>query len=112
MTEIQIHDSIITITRRDISPGYQLAQSVHSIAQFAHSHTSTFTKWITGYSNLISLSVDNEVELMAVYDSIEAERVLFKEPDLNNEVTAICIFGTTKIRKLLSSLPLALKEVS
>lgn len=33
----------------------------------------------------------------------------FREPDINNQMTAICIYGTLDIRKMLSNIPLALK---
>lgn len=34
----------------------------------------------------------------------------FLEPDIDNELTSICIYGTKEVRKKLSYLPLTLKK--
>lgn len=33
----------------------------------------------------------------------------FLEPDVDNQLTAVCVYGTPEVRKSLSSLPLTLK---
>ena len=102
---------MITITRQDISPGYQPAQTAHSMALFSDCLPDTFKQWITGYSNLICLSVPDEKTLLSLFEELgkQVEVVQFHEPDLNNEVTAICLYSTPEVRKRLSNLPLALK---
>ena len=102
---------MITITRKDISPGYQVAQTAHSISQFAYKHNKTFTQWITGYNCIVSLSTDNEEELHKLYDELgDVEKVLFEEPDIDNQATAVCFFADAELRKKFSNLSLALRE--
>lgn len=102
---------MITITRKDISPGYQVAQTAHSIAQFSHKFTNTFTQWITTYNCIVSLSVDNEEQLRKLYVELgDIEKVLFEEPDIDNQATAVCFFADAELRKKFSNLSLALRE--
>lgn len=88
-------------------------QSGHSIAEFAHKHFSKFQDWINTSNYLISLSVDNEDELQKLYLELttnDADVIAFHEPDIGNQMTAICFFGTPEMRKITQSLDLALKE--
>jgi hypothetical protein len=41
---------------------------------------------------------------------IKGEKVIFQEPDINNENTAICFFPEVEDLKLVARLPLALKK--
>lgn len=101
----------MVITRQDLTPGYQNVQSLHSIADFAYEHSDLFKKWKEESNSIISLSCKSEQELLKIYDkySILTPGVKFFEPDVN-EWTSICLYGTPKIRKSLSYLPLALKN--
>lgn len=102
---------MLTITRKDISPGYQVAQTAHSISQFAHKFPTTFTNWVTGYNCIVSLSVNNEEELRKLYAELGTiEKVLFEEPDIDNQATAVCFFADAELRKKFSNLSLALRE--
>ena len=108
----QINETkLIIITRSDISNGYQVVQSTHSIADFAFEFSETFFKWKSESNSIICLSVKNEFELQKLYHKYKdiTESVMFFEPDVN-QFTSVCLYGTPKIRKSLSHLPLALKN--
>ena len=108
----QINETkLIIITRSDISNGYQVVQSTHSIADFAFEFPETFSKWKSESNSIICLSVKNEFELQKLYHKYKdlTESVMFFEPDVN-QFTSLCLYGTPKIRKSLSHLPLALKN--
>lgn len=111
MKQIQDQSALITITRSDISSGYQVAQTAHAVSQFAHKFPKEFTDWITGYNCIISLSVNCEQDLENIYESLRKEIAIikFEEPDIDNEVTAICFWANSELRKRFSNLPLALK---
>jgi hypothetical protein len=61
---------------------------------------------------LALLSVASESELEALAEAAERKRIpvaLFREPDLNNELTAIALEG--KGKSLVARLPLALRRL-
>lgn len=59
------------------------------------------------------LSVENEQELLKLISKLEKSNIkfsVFKEPDIGNEITSICIEPSVESRRITSSLPLMLKE--
>jgi peptidyl-tRNA hydrolase len=87
-----------------------LAQSCHALAAFVMEHTMLARSWHESSNNLVILECENEERLLLLAGQSAAEGVpttLFREPDLGGAATA-CAFGPGA-RKLLSSLPLALK---
>lgn len=104
---------LVTVTRKDISAGYQLVQSAHSVAEFAYQYPNQFHDWIDTSKYLISLSVDDEENLKNLYCILKhngAHVVAFTEPDIDNQLTSICYYGTPEMRKLTQKLDLALKN--
>jgi len=62
---------------------------------------------------LAILSIENEEELLKLISKLEKSKIkfsVFKEPDICDEITSICIEPSEKSRKATSSLPLLLKE--
>ena len=99
------------VTRKDLNPGYQIAQAGHAIAQFMLDHPEQANQWNNNY--LICLSVEDENQLNNLLVKIQKEEIpvsYFLEPDLGNEMTAIAFQGSEKASKLTSSIPLALKS--
>lgn len=106
---------LVTITRQDITPGYQVVQTAHAIADFAYEHPDVFRQWKKESNSIITLSIPDEASLKALYDKLLGMTpyvTAFREPDVNDQLTAICVYGTPEIRKVLSNLPLALKNHS
>jgi hypothetical protein len=106
---------LIVVVRADISAGYQVAQSLHAVADFAHQHTETFNKWKSESNSVVALSTPNEKSLLKTLKKLEqmnAELVVFREPDLNDEATSIGVYGTPEIRRKLRGLPLCLGKDS
>ena len=104
---------LVTVTRKDLDAGYQLVQTGHSIAEFAHQFPNQFQDWKRDSNYLISLSVDNEEKLQRLFYKLQdngADVVAFTEPDINDQLTAICYYGTPELRKLTEKLDLALKN--
>ena len=104
---------LVTINRKDINAGYQLVQSAHALAEFAYEFPNQFKDWKVNSNYLISLSVDNEEKLQRLYYKLQdngADVVAFNEPDIDNQLTAICYYGTPELRKITNKLNLALKN--
>lgn len=101
------------VTREDLSPGYQSVQGIHAAIQFAMEHPDINKVWFENSNYLGFLSVLNEMELtrlieLATHNDIQFS--IFKEPDINNQITAIALAPGLKTKKLCSNLKLALKE--
>jgi peptidyl-tRNA hydrolase len=97
------------IVRGDLPLGDQATQAVHAASAFACDHPELHRAWHTGNKNLILLAVPDEAALRSLYEHAELyPRAHFEEPDIGGELTAIALSG--EARRLVSSLPLALKE--
>jgi len=87
-------------------------QSAHSLAEFAYQFPNHFSDWMKDSKYLISLSVNDEENLKELYNKLKykgAHVVAFTEPDIGDQLTSICYFGTPEMRKLTQKLNLALK---
>lgn len=98
----------MVITRSDLSYGYQSQQSCHSVADFAHEFPQQFNDWKQNSNSIICLQVNNEKELDALYQKLSKLTPVtkFYEPDLNDELTSICLYADKDVRKKVSYLPL------
>ena len=108
----QINQKLIVITRQDLSPGYQAVQAAHAAIDFQHQYPQIAKDWNKNSKYLIILSVENEEKLkkyIRKFQNANLYHVVFKEPDIGNEITAICVQPSEKSRKLTAHLPLALK---
>jgi hypothetical protein len=97
-----------------LSAGQQLVQSGHAIAEFVQQFPDKFAEWKQQSNYLISLSVDNEERLQRLFYKLQdngADVVAFTEPDIDNQLTAICYYGTPEMRKITQNLDLALDEI-
>lgn len=104
---------LVTITRKDLKAGYQLVQTGHAIAEFAKQFPEHFAEWHKQSNYLVSLSTDNEESLKYLYDKLQyygADVVAFYEPDIQNQMTAICYYGTPELMTHTKKLDLALSE--
>lgn len=101
-------EDVCIVTRRDLKPGLQLAQSCHALQAFNDQHPELARSW---KGNLVALATDSASSLGALATDLGRQfRVaVFHEPDLDGVLTAIAVEGSA--RSLLSSLPLALRDV-
>lgn len=102
------------ITRKDISPGYQGVQGMHAAIQFGMDHPGTNREWFEKSNYLGFLSVSNEEELLSLAEKanlLGIEYSVFREPDIDNQATAIALAPGSKSKKLCSRFDLALKEL-
>lgn len=104
---------LVTITRQDLSVGYQIAQSCHSVADFAYHKPYEFKNWRENSNYKICLTTKDEQSLIKLHNKLidkGAKVIAFHEPDLGDEMTAITLLGEPDIKKYTSYLPLAGKE--
>ncbi len=104
---------LVTVTRKDLEAGHQLAQSIHSATTFAHQYPNQFLDWISTSNYVVSLSIDNEENLKDLYNKLQyygADVVAFYEPDIGNQMTSICFYGTPDMQRHTRKLKLALQN--
>jgi len=98
-TEIIKKERIYTITRKDISIGQKLVQSNHASTQYLIDHSPhTEGKWNNG--SIICLELGNEKSLKRWIKKLEENNIkysLFREPDMDHEITAIAALHTGEI---------------
>lgn len=112
MKDLQIN-RLIVVTREDLKPGYQIAQSGHAISQFLLDHPDLGKQWNNNY--LISLAVSSEEKLENLLRKLNriGHRVsYFTEPDINDQLTSICFLETDKTKHLTAHLPLSLSKIN
>lgn len=94
--------------------GYQAVQAGHAAIDFQHQYPNIAEQWHQSSNYLIFLTVENEDELKKLILKA-AERCIrltaFREPDIDNELTAIAFEPSEATRKITSSLPKLGKEV-
>ena len=95
-------ERLYVVVRSDLSTGLQLAQACHATRLFGQ----LFPSEEVG-ENLVVLHAASKFELAHITERVGSLcRVAeFREPDLDNELTAIAFSGLA--RKLVSTLPLA-----
>jgi hypothetical protein len=102
---------LYVIVRQDLKPGAQVAQSGHAIAAFARAHRETFEAWTDGPNNLVVIAIAGELELDALRQRLGGARLAaVHEPDLGDQLTAIAVEATDATARLVSTLPLALRD--
>lgn len=113
MMQITENEKLVTITRRDLSAGQQAVQSTHAAIDFTFEYPNKASPWHKTSNYLVMVSVQNEEALKEFIKRCEyklLDYTVFREPDINNEITAIAIEPCSETRKLVSKLPLLFKD--
>lgn len=93
------------LIRKDLSKSQQAIQGGHAVAEYLLRDRLSF--WNNG--TLIYLAVEDEKDLKSwgeIFDLMGAWWVPFREPDRNNELTAIATFLDKEEQKVVSGLRL------
>ena len=87
-------------------------QSMHALRQFTADYPEIDKNWFEKSNYLGLLSVRNEQELQNLIEKALRNNIrfsVFKEPDIEDQVTAIALEPGQKTKKLCSNLKLALR---
>ncbi len=86
------------MVRDDLSPGQQLVQTAHAVADFSVEHPEAFNSWKHGSNYLccLNLTPDRLTSLTKVLTNLMVRHTVFREPDIGNEITAIAIEALPK----------------
>lgn len=89
-----------------------MAQTAHAAVDFCLKYSELAKEWNTISNYLVCLAVKTEQDLEKLEKRCEAKGLrylVFREPDVGNEITAICIEPSEQTQKIISNLPLTLK---
>ena len=104
---------LFLISRRDLDPAQQAVQAAHALTEFHQQHGALAREWYEKSNTLAFLSVADEKALGVLLRKAR-DRVVsvsaFREPDRQNELTALAL--GYEGRRLVRNLPLALQETS
>lgn len=103
-------EKLYLVTRTDLSPGQRAVQAAHALRVFVDEHPSTDREWFRTSNYLALLEVPNEAELTRLLERARLRGLPasgFREPDQENELTAIALGPRAK--KICRGLPLALR---
>lgn len=92
----------------------QLAQSVHGAFQFSVEWPATALSWHVDSNYLVCVAVQDEQSLARLAERAAEEGIActsVREPDMNDELTAVALGPGDVARRLCSQHPLALKQV-
>ena len=113
LNQIQPTDKLYLVVRRDMSPGSQASQLCHALQEFNIEYLTISQAW-HGQSNYVCLlSVADELELNELIAAAVKSHIktsIFREPDMNDTVTAIALEPGEKTKKLCRNLRLAFSE--
>lgn len=91
----------------------QLAQAVHAAFHFSSDWPAMTRAWLEDSNFLVVVAVPDEDALAELAARAAEEgiiRTLVREPDLDNELTAVALQPGSEARRLCAQLPLALRE--
>ncbi len=112
--QISSTEKLRVVTRRDLSLSYQAVQAAHAAVDFQHQHPEVATQWHKKSNYLAFLTVADEHALIGLITKAIMKGIkhtIFREPDVDNQITAVAFEPSEASRKLTSSLPLLGKEV-
>lgn len=99
---------IYTLTRTDISDGQKGVQAGHSLAQYIIDHNPHMKDlWSNG--SIINLGLGTEKSLrrwIKKFEELEIPYSIFREPDMDNQITSI---SALHIGDIFKGIPLLLK---
>lgn len=101
-------EKLYLVTRLDLPLEQQAVQACHAMTEFLVEHNKRALQWHSESNTLALLVVPDEQNLLRLASKASRRGVrfsLFREPDRENELTAIAF--EPKARSLLSDLPLA-----
>ncbi len=111
--KMRCNQKLYVIVRRDLLPGAQACQGLHAFREFVEKFPLVEAVWYRESNYLCMLSVPDEIALLLLIQEAEEKGVrwaAFKEPDFDNQYTAVALEPTDEAMQICACLPLALRE--
>lgn len=81
--------------------------------EFEKQHKLQYEDWYKISRTIVLLSVDSLAELELLSERFKMDNIVFsefREPDLEDALTSLCVLSSEKVRKICKNLPLGLSE--
>lgn len=103
---------LVTIVREDLTAGQKAVQSTHAAVNFIFEYPNKASPWFKDSNILVQLEADiGTIErVMEKCEQQFLSYTVFREPDLGNIITAICIEPNPISTLIVKRLKLLLKE--
>jgi peptidyl-tRNA hydrolase len=91
-----------------------MAQAVHAAIQFTQDHPARTRDWHTSSNNVVILAIQDQSTLLDLVDEATRRGIitsLFREPDLDDQATAVALQPGAAARRLCANLPCARRKV-
>lgn len=114
MNQINSTEKLRVVSRRDLPIGTQALQSGHAAIDFQHEHPEIAREWQKKSNYLAFLTVSDESQLINLISKAILTGIkytVFREPDIDNQITAVAFEPSDAARRLTSSCPLLGKEI-
>lgn len=101
------------MTRKDLEEGPRAVQSTHAAINFIFNHPERAGPWWRDSNYLVQLEVENLPKLEELIWNCEQLLIpheVFREPDLEDAITAIAIAPSDETQKLVKKIPLLFKD--
>ena len=115
MLQIKNNDKLYVIIRKDLAPGAKIAQSCHATFSFSQDHPEVTKQWINNSNYIVVLEIENEEKLSDLLNRAQKLNIItsqFREPDLNNSITAIVLSPGDLSKQLCKKLRLAFFKIN
>lgn len=92
-------NKLYVLVRRDLSHSYRFVQGAHAVAEWCLKYPDQWQN-----ETIVFVEVNNQYQLLNWVDILTANKVqfqTFKEPDLNNQITAIAALNNDQLFKKL-----------
>ena len=96
---------LYVIVQKALSTGLKIAQACHALRQFTEAYPEIDRTWFEHSNNIVILEHDDLLGKSQLLKELGFAVAEFREPDLNDELTAICVEPSAG--KRLSNLKLA-----
>ena len=101
---------LYVVVRQDLSPGSQIAQSLHAFREFVHFFPESELNWYKTSNTIVILGAKDEHELFGLGRGALQEGIKFasfREPDMGDQITAMAFEPGDRTAQFLSHLNLA-----
>ena len=93
------------VVKKTLGAGLKMAQACHAMALFRETFRDIYDRWYAESNNIVVLEEPDLEQLARSLEEQGYRNTLFLEPDLDDELTALCV--EPDAWKQLSTLPLA-----
>ena len=101
------------VVDQTLAPGQQVAQALHAAIEFLYKYPELSSIWHTLSNSVVVMNCAPQEfsKLLSRCEKKGARYACFKEPDMDNRLTAVCVEPTRTGKKCTSNYRLAMRDL-